>query len=66
MKQTVTWNIEKNGKEAVLSMKVRLLFSNTIWGKVSEWYFVHVLRGKHLVSDHSLKELVYIKEAIES
>ena len=66
VKQTVTWNIEKNGKEAVLSMKVRLLFSNTIWGKVSEWYFVHVLRGKHLVSDHSLKELVYIKEAIES
>ncbi|MDO8474309.1 MAG: hypothetical protein Q7S62_02095 [bacterium] len=65
VKQTVIWIMEENGKEAVLSMKVRLIFSNTAWGRVSEWYFVHVLRGKQLVSDHSLKELLYIKKAIE-
>ena len=65
VRQTVVWNIEERGGEAVLSMKVLLVFSQTAWGKVSEWYFAHILRGKQLVADHCLKELLYIKKAIE-
>ncbi|MBI2123843.1 MAG: hypothetical protein HYU04_01220 [Candidatus Wildermuthbacteria bacterium] len=66
VKQTVVWNVEERGGEAVLSMKVLLVFSKTIWGKVSEWYFVHILWGKQLIARHCLKELLYIKKAVEN
>jgi hypothetical protein len=66
VKQTVTWSIRENEEGIVLSMKVRLVFSDTVWGRISEWYFVHVLQGKRLVVGHSLNELLYVKKAIES
>lgn len=65
LQQTVTWNMQESGGTVVLSMRVCLVFSDTLWGKVCEWYFVYVLRGKRLVAEHSFNELVYIKRAIE-
>lgn len=65
LQQTVTWNMQESGGAVVLSMRVRLVFSDTLWGKVCEWYFAYVLRGKRLVTEHSFKELMYIKGAIE-
>ncbi|OHA66638.1 MAG: hypothetical protein A3C82_02060 [Candidatus Wildermuthbacteria bacterium RIFCSPHIGHO2_02_FULL_47_12] len=65
LRQTVIWNMEGNGKKAVLSMNVRLIFSDTLWGKLCEWYFVHMLGGKKLVVQHSLGELAHIKKTIE-
>jgi hypothetical protein len=65
VKQTVLWNMQENHGELVLSMKVLLVFANTLWGKISEWYFVHILRGKQLIIRHCFKELLYIKQAIE-
>ena len=66
LEQTVTWSMREKEGKVVLSMEVRLVFSDTAWGRISEWYFVSVLRGKRLVFDHSLKELRYIKKAVES
>jgi hypothetical protein len=65
VKQTVLWNMQENHGEFVLSMKVLLVFANTLWGKISEWYFVYVLRGKKLVIEHCLGEMRYIKKEVE-
>lgn len=64
--QTVSWHAKERDHEIVLSMDIILRFSNTPWGKISEWYFVYILQGKQLVFEHSLKELEYVKKAIEA
>ena len=63
--QIVTWSVQEQKDGVALSMEVRLVFSNTLWGKICEWYFVYMLRGKRLVADHSFNELMYIKRVIE-
>lgn len=66
VRQTVVWSMEERSGQAILAMKVLLVFSQTAWSRVSEWYFTHILRGKQLIISHCLRELLYVKKEIEA
>ncbi len=66
VQEGVTWSLRITTEGTELSAHVWASFPGSLFGKIIEWYFKNVLKGVQKDYDHTLKELLFIKKAIEN
>lgn len=63
----VTWQLKAGPDDTtIVSAHVWARFPTTLWGRFTEWWFRHALKGEQRDYDHTMTELRFLKNALES
>lgn len=62
----VTWEVTPTRGGTELTAHVWASFPDTVLGTLAEWSFEHVLRGVERDYQHAMRELEYVKHALET
>ena len=61
----VTWEVSPDDGGSELTARVWASFPDSLWGRVVEWSFKHVVDGVERDYEHAMRELEYVKRAVE-
>jgi len=61
----VTWAIREREGATELSARVWARFPKTLWSRMFEWFFIHVLHGVEKDRRHAATELEYLRSRLE-
>ncbi|MGD2114025.1 MAG: SRPBCC family protein [Acidobacteriota bacterium] len=62
----VTWSVRPRDGGSELSARVWARFPASLWARMFEWFFIHVLRGVEKDREHAATELEYLRAELEA
>ena len=66
IKEGVAWSLRPTTEGTELSAHVWAIFPDTLFGRVIEWCFKHILKGVQKDYEHAMRELMHVKNVMET